>query len=253
MAFSLSSNSNSKIDGNQITFGAIYFQPHPPTLNPVFASLDQEMDLTIGSLNFRVGSLVSIRLSYPIKSGLSAGKTVSMARTESSVVSSSKVNSPVNFKPTESIEDTLEELDEIMENLDLGESSGHSNKGSNESLDSYPVKDFTTQSDGVSDSNEGTRKPEGKHTNNIHQMCVIISEAVEDDYGGNNPVINSQGDNPDDNHMKEREKVYVSTGELKMIKSAVNHGTTVPTNSRREVLTRDIGLAMTMATTHATR
>jgi hypothetical protein len=30
--FSLSSNNNSKIDGNQITSGAIDFQPHQPTL-----------------------------------------------------------------------------------------------------------------------------------------------------------------------------------------------------------------------------
>jgi hypothetical protein len=55
MAFSLFSKSNSKIDGNQITFGAVDFQPHPPTLGPVFASLDQEMDLTIRSFNFCVG------------------------------------------------------------------------------------------------------------------------------------------------------------------------------------------------------
>jgi hypothetical protein len=67
-------------------------------------------------------------------------------------------------------------------------------------------------------------------------MCIIISEAVEDDYGGNNPVINSQGDNLGNIHRKEREKVYVSAGEWKMIKSAVNHGTIVPADSRREVL-----------------
>jgi hypothetical protein len=56
-AFSLSTNSNPKVDENQVTSEAIDFQPHPPTLTPVFASLDQEMDLTIRSLNFRVGSL----------------------------------------------------------------------------------------------------------------------------------------------------------------------------------------------------
>jgi hypothetical protein len=54
-AFSLLSMSNSKINGYQITFGAADFQPHTPTLAPVFASLDQEMDLTTGSSNFRVG------------------------------------------------------------------------------------------------------------------------------------------------------------------------------------------------------
>jgi hypothetical protein len=47
MTFSFLANSNSKVDGNQISFGTIEFQPHPPTLTPVFASLDQEMDLTI--------------------------------------------------------------------------------------------------------------------------------------------------------------------------------------------------------------
>jgi hypothetical protein len=40
IAFSLSSNNNSKIDGNQITLGATDFQPHPPTLTLIFASLD---------------------------------------------------------------------------------------------------------------------------------------------------------------------------------------------------------------------
>jgi hypothetical protein len=42
---------------------------------------------------------------------------------ESSVGSSSEVNLPVSFKPTKSTEDTIEELNEIMENLDLGEPS----------------------------------------------------------------------------------------------------------------------------------
>jgi hypothetical protein len=80
MAFSLLPNSNSKIDGNQITLGAVDFQPHPPTLTPVFENLDHEMDLTIGSLNFHVGSLGTIHLSDPIKSGPSVGKLVSATR-----------------------------------------------------------------------------------------------------------------------------------------------------------------------------
>jgi hypothetical protein len=143
MAFSFPSNSNSKIYKNQITFGVIDFQPHPPTLAPVFASLDQEMDLTIGSLNFCIGSLGSTRLSDPINSGLSAGKTASTTRAYSSVGSSSEVNSPVSFKPKENIESTVEELGEIMKNLDLGESSGYSDKGSNKSFDNHP-KDLTT-------------------------------------------------------------------------------------------------------------
>jgi hypothetical protein len=52
MAFLLSANNNPKVDGNQISSETVDFQPHPPTFTPVFANLDQEMDLTIESLNF---------------------------------------------------------------------------------------------------------------------------------------------------------------------------------------------------------
>jgi hypothetical protein len=53
-AFLPSSKSNSKIDGNQIAFEAEHFQEQPPTLALIFASLDEEMDLTIRSFNFRL-------------------------------------------------------------------------------------------------------------------------------------------------------------------------------------------------------
>jgi hypothetical protein len=42
---------------------------------------------------------------------------------ESSVGSSSEVNSPVSFATTENPEEKIEELDETMENLDLGDQS----------------------------------------------------------------------------------------------------------------------------------
>jgi hypothetical protein len=90
-AFSLSGNNNSKVDGTQISFGTIDFQPHPPALTLVFASLDQGMDLTIGSLSFRVGSLGSICLLDLTKSDPSAEKTTTMAISESSLGSSSKL------------------------------------------------------------------------------------------------------------------------------------------------------------------
>jgi hypothetical protein len=102
MAFSPSSKSNSKIDGNQVTFGTVDFQPHPPTLAAIFANLDEEMDLTIGSFNFHVGSLRSIRLSDLISSGPSAGKTAVATTSGTSVGSSSKVYSPISIKPMES-------------------------------------------------------------------------------------------------------------------------------------------------------
>jgi hypothetical protein len=191
-AFLLSANSNSKVDGNLISFGIIDFQPHPPTLTPVFASLDQEMELTIGSLNFHVGSLGSIRLSDPTKSDMSAGTSATMAISESSVGFSSEANSPVSFVTT-SIEDKVKELSEIMGNLDLGEAMDRSD------LDQ---EDFTTRSSGVS--------------SNVHQVCIIITEAAEENDDIDNIVVNTQDNNSRSNSGKEKEK-YMSlpeSGEL---------------------------------------
>jgi hypothetical protein len=154
MTFLFLTNNNSKVDGNQISFETIDFQLHPPTLTPVFTSLDQEMDLTIGSLNFRVDSLGSTRLLDSTKLDPSVGKTATITMLESSVGSSSEVNSPVSFATMEKREEKIEEL---MGNLDIGEAMGH--------LD-LDQKDFTTRSDGVS--------------SNIHQVCVIITEAAEE-------------------------------------------------------------------------
>jgi hypothetical protein len=172
--FSLPANSNPKVDRNQISSGTVDFQPHLPTLTPIFASLDQEMDLTFKSLNFRVGSLGSIRLSDPTKLGLSAGKTATAAMLESSVSSSSEVNSLVSFTMTENMENKIKELDEIMGNLDLGEAMDHSDF---RNFSRNIAADFTTRNSGVS--------------NNIHQVCVIITEAAEDNDGVNNIVVSA--------------------------------------------------------------
>jgi hypothetical protein len=141
-AFSLPANNNSKVDENQLSFGTVDFQLHPSTLTPIFANLDHKMDLMIGSLNFCIGSLGSIRLSDPTKLHPSVGKSATMAISESSVGSSSEVNSPVSFATRESIEDKIKELTEIMGNLDLGESMGHSDFSQNFSKDT--ATDLTT-------------------------------------------------------------------------------------------------------------
>jgi hypothetical protein len=52
MAFSLSANNNSQVDEIQIPFGTVDFQPHQSSFTQVFESMDQDMDLMIGSLNF---------------------------------------------------------------------------------------------------------------------------------------------------------------------------------------------------------
>jgi hypothetical protein len=120
-AFSLLANSIPEVDGSQISFGTVHFQPHPQNFTPIFESLDQDMDLTIGSLNFRVGSLGSSCLSDPAKLDPSASEAKTTAMSKSSVGSSSKANSPVSFATTEITGENIAELDETMENLDLGD------------------------------------------------------------------------------------------------------------------------------------
>jgi hypothetical protein len=83
-------------------------------------------------------------------------------------------------------------------------------------------KDFITQSGGVS--------------KNIHQLCIIITEAAEENDHANNAVVDTQVDKSKSNSKKEKEKIHVSTREWRIIMSAINHGMEVPTDSRREVL-----------------
>jgi hypothetical protein len=85
----------------------------------IFESMDQDMDLTIGSLNFRVGSLGSICLLDPARLGPSASESKIVAMSESSEGSSSEVNLPVSFVETETEEAKITEGDKTMENFDL--------------------------------------------------------------------------------------------------------------------------------------
>jgi hypothetical protein len=116
-AFLLSANSNSQVDEIQITFGTVDFQPHQSSFTQVFESMDQDMDLTIGSLNFHVRSVGLIRLSDPTKMGPSASEPETVAISESSEGSSSEVNSPVSL--VEAKEGKIAGGDETMENFDL--------------------------------------------------------------------------------------------------------------------------------------
>jgi hypothetical protein len=204
-AFSLLANSSPKVDRNQISFGTIDFQTHPPNLTPVFESLDQEMDLMIGSLNFRVGSLGTTRLSDPAKSDPSASETKTIAMSESLVGSSSEVNSPVSFATTENIEGKIEELDETMENLDLGDQ----------------LKDFMICYDDASNKSTDTWKtglelhedtkiifssPTSKFDNR-YQVLAIVGDNSEEFNNNNNPVLNPANINRGANHLAEGDTV----------------------------------------------
>jgi hypothetical protein len=115
--FSLSASSNPQVDKIQIPFGTVDFQPHQSSFAQVFKNMDQDMDLTIGSLNFHVGSLDSIRLSDPMKPDLSASEPETVAMSESSEGSSSEVNSSVSL--TEAEEGKIAGGDKTMGNFGL--------------------------------------------------------------------------------------------------------------------------------------
>jgi hypothetical protein len=174
---------------------------------------NQKMELMIGSLSFYVGPLGSTRLSDPAKLGPSASKTKTITMSGSSVGSSSEVNSQVSFTATENTQKKLEEFDGTQEEPDVEVTA-------DKSYDSQ--RDFATESSGVSRI--------------IHQLCVIITEVAEENGHADNAEVDAQVDKSRSNDKKEKEKIHVSNGEWRIIMSAINHGTEVPANSRREVL-----------------
>jgi hypothetical protein len=70
----------------------------------------------------------------------------------------------------------------------------------------------------------------------VHQLCVIIIEVAEDNNAADNIIVNTQGNSPRSNSRKEKEKIYVSIAEWRIIMSTINNSMEVPADSRREVL-----------------
>jgi hypothetical protein len=133
-----------------------------------------------------------------------------MATSGSSVGSSSEANSPVSLAATKNLQEKSEEPDKIGQETMV---EGTVDKS----------RDIASRSSGVSRS--------------IHQLCVIITEAAEEESNhAGNKEVDTQVDKFRSNGKKEKEKVHVSAGEWRMIMLAVNHGTDIPVDSRREVL-----------------
>jgi hypothetical protein len=186
--FSLLANSSPEVDENQISFGTVDFQPHPPNFTPIFDSLDQDTNLTIGSLNFRVGSLGLIRLSDPTKPDPLASEAKTIAMSESSVGSSSEANSPVSFATTEIAGEKLAELDETMENLDLGDQLEDlmicHDDASDKSTDTWKTGLELHEDDETIFSNFNNR------FDNRYQVLAIVGDNSEEFDENNNPVLN---------------------------------------------------------------
>jgi hypothetical protein len=181
MAFSLLANNSPEVDENK------------------------KMELTFGSLSFYIEPSGSTCLSNPAKSGPLISKTEIIAKSGSSVGSSSEANSPVSLTATENLQEKFEEPDEIGQKI-IGEAA--MDKPCDKS------RDFASKSSGVSRS--------------VHQLCVIITEATEKENNHTgNEEIDMQVDKLRSKGRKEKEKVHVSAGEWRMIMSAINHGTDV--------------------------
>jgi hypothetical protein len=167
----------------------------------------QGMELTIGSLNIIIESSGSSRLSDSTKPDPSASKPEKKETLESSQGSSGEVNSSVSLAKL-----SIAEGDKNQVNFDLEEKAYqvHSN-----------AEDLAVGSSGIS---------------RIHQLCVIITKAEEENNSEGSGKVDKQVNKMKDHNKKEKEKVHVSASEWRMIKSAVSHGTEVPKGSRREVL-----------------
>jgi hypothetical protein len=200
-AFSLSANSNPQVDEIQIHFGTVDFQPHQSSFTQVFESMDQDMDLTIGSLNFRVGSLGSIRLSDPMKSDPSARDPKTVAMSESSEDSSSEVNSPISLEEKE--ERKIAEGDETMENFDLEvqleDLMIYHNDISDQSADTWKTGLELSE-----DDNSIFSSYNGKLDNRC-QILAITEDNSEELDDNNNPVLNPANINRGANHLAEGE------------------------------------------------
>jgi hypothetical protein len=167
----------------------------------------QEMELTIGSLSIFIGPSGSSRLSDSVKPDSSASKPDTEEMLESSEGSSNEVNSPVSLEKA-----PIAEGDKIRENFDSEERACQTHNN---------AKDFAVGSSGVS---------------KVHQLCIIITKAEDENNSKGSKKVDRQVDKIKKHNKKEKEKVHVSAGEWRMIKSAINHGTEVPEGSRREVL-----------------
>jgi hypothetical protein len=242
-AFSILPNSSPEVNKIQIPFGTIDFQPHQSSFTQVFESMDQDMDLTIGSLKFHVGSLGSICLSDPAKPDPSASKSKTETMLESSEGSSSEVNSLVSFSEIEIEERKFAEGDETMENFDL--------EVQLEDLmichDDNSDKSTYTWKTGLElheDDNSIFSSFDNKFDNR-YQVLAITEDNSEEFDENNNPVLNPANINRGANHLAEgettdslanKEKVRLSVDEWRTIKTAVEHYTPIPNNASKNML-----------------
>jgi hypothetical protein len=186
-----------------------------------------------------------------------------VATSGTSVGSSSEVNSPVSIKPMKNKGNTVEELNEIIKNLDLEESSSYSDMASEENFDninSSSEEDFMAYYGNVSSNSEDTWRSgielyddeqtifsSGSSRGAIkqYQVYAIINDTSEELDDNNNPIINPENVRKGANHMEEgdtaetivaRVKIQFTIAKWETIRAVVDNGATMPVDARREVL-----------------
>jgi hypothetical protein len=166
------------------------------------------------------------------------------------------------MKPTKSKENTIEELDKIMENLDLKESSGYSDTtsdGNSKNISSYYEEDFIAYYGNVSKNSEDTWRSglelyddeqtifslgSSHGVSNKYQVYAIIDDTSEELNIKNNPIINPENIRKGTNHMAGettetmagRVKIQLTTAELDTIRAAVKNGAAIPVEAWRELV-----------------
>jgi hypothetical protein len=172
---------------------------------------------------------------------MSAGEPKTVAMSESSEGSYSEVNSSVSFAKIE--EGKIAGGDETMENFDL----------------EVQLEDLMICHDDTSDKSTDTWKIglelheddssifssfNGK-LDNRYQVLAIVGDNSEELDENNNPVFNPANVNRGANYLAEgettdslatREKVRLSVNKWRAIKTAVEHGTPIPTNTSKNML-----------------
>jgi hypothetical protein len=216
-AFSLLANSSTEVDENQ------------------------EMELTIGSLNILIGPSGSSRLSDPTKQDPSASEPKIIAMMEYSEGSFSEVNSPVS--PEEVQKGKIAEDNKEKENFDAGVQL----EDLMICLDDIADKSTDTWKTGL-ELSEDSNSIFSSFKGNIGKQCqvlAIIGDNSEEFDENSNPVLNPANIDRGANHLAEgqtpeslttREKIRLSVDEWRIIREAVKHGTPIPSNSSKDML-----------------
>jgi hypothetical protein len=192
-------------------------------------------------LSIFIGPSGSSRLSDSTKPDPSASKPETVATMEYSEGSSSEVNSPVSLGEVQKGE--IAEDDEATENFDAG----------------VQLEDLMICLDDISDKSTDTWKTGlelsedsnsifSSFNSNIGKQCqvlAIVGGNSEEFDKNNNPVLNLANIDRGANHLAEgetteslatREKIRLSVDEWRIIREAVENGTSVPSNSSKDML-----------------